>query len=156
MFELHFSWLLPRHLILIWFHSTVGIYSEICLASHSQAHCTQITQDILCQTLPIRGGSAMDVLYSAMNSLQGRIRLPSEEKVREGDWSVVLQSAMFSDSDMYECILEGRKTLSTVWLTVTGEWGGRGRWSSGDVICKTKYTLNCLLRLCSVVTKRLD
>ncbi|KAM8722104.1 uncharacterized protein AB9X84_004866 isoform 1-T3 [Acanthopagrus schlegelii] len=49
----------------------------------------------------------------------GRIRLPSEEKVREGDWSVVLQSAMFSDLDIYECILEGRKTLSTVWLTVT-------------------------------------
>ncbi|XP_070813940.1 uncharacterized protein [Chaetodon trifascialis] len=49
---------------------------------------------------------------------KGRVQLPSEEKLREGDWSVVLEHTILSDTDMYQCILQGRKTMSTVWLTV--------------------------------------
>ncbi|XP_029303299.1 histone-arginine methyltransferase CARM1 [Cottoperca gobio] len=49
---------------------------------------------------------------------KGRVQMPSEEKLREGDWSVVLQRMLLSDTDMYECIWRGRKTISTVWLTV--------------------------------------
>ncbi|XP_045912676.1 uncharacterized protein LOC123975316 isoform X2 [Micropterus dolomieu] len=52
------------------------------------------------------------------DKFQGRVQLPSEDKLREGDWSVVLQHAMLSDTDMYECMWERRRTISTVWLTV--------------------------------------
>lgn len=94
------------------------------VATFNQGHYKQIIQHILHRTLAIRGrgGCGCGCALQCHDSFQGRIELPSEEKVREGDWSVVLKSTMFSDSEMYECILEGRKTLSTVWLTVTGEW----------------------------------
>lgn len=49
----------------------------------------------------------------------GRVHFASEEKRKEGDWSVVVERLRFSDANMYECIWEGRRTLSTVWLTVT-------------------------------------
>ncbi|XP_070711934.1 uncharacterized protein [Pempheris klunzingeri] len=52
------------------------------------------------------------------DKFKSRVQLPSEEKLREGDWSVVLLNTILSDSDMYECIWRGRKTISTVWLTV--------------------------------------
>ncbi|XP_030265333.1 uncharacterized protein LOC115576868 isoform X2 [Sparus aurata] len=75
------------------------------------------------------------------DKFMGRIELPSEEKVREGDWSVVLKSTMFSDSEMYECILEGRKTLSTVWLTVTAPQVERSLVVPvGDEVILTCYT----------------
>lgn len=119
------------------FTSLSEFSSDMCLASNNvrsftyrgiatsnQAHYKQIIQLILHRTLAISGGSACGCgcALQCHDSFQGRIQLATEEKVREGDWSVVLQSTMLSDSDMYECILEGRKTLSTVWLTVTGEW----------------------------------
>ncbi|KAK5875117.1 hypothetical protein CesoFtcFv8_027639 [Champsocephalus esox] len=49
---------------------------------------------------------------------KGRFHLPSEELRREGHWSLVLSYALLSDTNMYECIWQGRKTISTVWLTV--------------------------------------
>ncbi|XP_030011600.1 uncharacterized protein LOC115434066 [Sphaeramia orbicularis] len=49
----------------------------------------------------------------------GRVHFASEEKRKEGDWSVVVERLRFSDTNMYECIWQGRRTLSTVWLTVT-------------------------------------
>lgn len=58
---------------------------------------------------------------------QGRVLLHSEEKLWEGDWSVVLEHTILSDTDMYECILQGRKTISTVWLEVVGELEVEGR-----------------------------
>ncbi|KAK1876546.1 Protein borderless [Dissostichus eleginoides] len=48
----------------------------------------------------------------------GRFHLPSEELRREGHWSLVLSYALLSDTNMYECIWKGKKTISTVWLTV--------------------------------------
>ncbi|KAF3857312.1 hypothetical protein F7725_009171 [Dissostichus mawsoni] len=48
----------------------------------------------------------------------GRFHLPSEELRREGHWSLVLSYALLSDTNMYECIWQGKKTISTVWLTV--------------------------------------
>ncbi|XP_033471678.2 uncharacterized protein LOC117249922 isoform X1 [Epinephelus lanceolatus] len=53
------------------------------------------------------------------DKFQDRVEPLSEDKLREGDWSVVLRDTMLSDTDMYECIWQGRKTVATVWLTVT-------------------------------------
>ncbi|KAE8278723.1 hypothetical protein D5F01_LYC23642 [Larimichthys crocea] len=55
---------------------------------------------------------------SVGDQFEGRVLLHSEEKLWEGDWSVVLEHTILSDTDMYECILQGRKTISTVWLEV--------------------------------------
>ncbi|XP_044044331.1 uncharacterized protein LOC122872316 isoform X2 [Siniperca chuatsi] len=52
------------------------------------------------------------------DKFKGRVQLPSEEKLREGDWSVVLQHTMLTDTDMYECIWQGKKAISIVWLTI--------------------------------------
>ncbi|XP_023117301.1 uncharacterized protein LOC111562801 [Amphiprion ocellaris] len=49
---------------------------------------------------------------------EGRVQVPPDEQFREGNWSVVLNQTMLSDTDMYECIWQGGKTISTVWLTV--------------------------------------
>ncbi|XP_072235508.1 uncharacterized protein [Leuresthes tenuis] len=51
-------------------------------------------------------------------SFEGRVQLPSKEQLREGSWSVVFRNLRFSDTNLYECIWDGRKTLSTVWLQV--------------------------------------
>ncbi|GAA6218521.1 uncharacterized protein LOC122872316 isoform X1 [Lates japonicus] len=58
------------------------------------------------------------------DKFEGRVQLLSEEKFREGNWSVILQHTTLSDTDIYECIWQGRKTISTVWLTVMGELEG--------------------------------
>ncbi|KAK5847711.1 hypothetical protein PBY51_016819 [Eleginops maclovinus] len=50
---------------------------------------------------------------------KGRFALPSEEHLREGEWSLELGYALLSDTDLYECIWQGRKTISTVWLQVS-------------------------------------
>ncbi|TKS66151.1 hypothetical protein D9C73_000207 [Collichthys lucidus] len=55
---------------------------------------------------------------SVGDQFEGRVLLHSEEKLWEGDWSVVLEHTILSDTDVYECILQGRKTISTVWLKV--------------------------------------
>ncbi|XP_043965227.1 uncharacterized protein LOC122826917 isoform X2 [Gambusia affinis] len=49
---------------------------------------------------------------------KGRVELPSEEQIREGNWSLVLRETRFRDADMYECIFGGATTVSTVWLSV--------------------------------------
>ncbi|XP_007578240.1 uncharacterized protein LOC103156203 [Poecilia formosa] len=50
---------------------------------------------------------------------KGRVELPSEEQIREGNWSVVLTETRLKDADMYECIFGGATTVSTVWLSVS-------------------------------------
>ncbi|MEQ2309982.1 hypothetical protein AMECASPLE_004154 [Ameca splendens] len=49
---------------------------------------------------------------------KGRIQLPSEEQIEEGNWSVVLRKTKFRDADMYECIWQEVKSISTIWLSV--------------------------------------
>ncbi|XP_032412409.1 uncharacterized protein LOC116715831 isoform X1 [Xiphophorus hellerii] len=50
---------------------------------------------------------------------KGRVELPSEEQIREGNWSIVLRETRLRDADMYECIFGGATTISTVWLSVS-------------------------------------
>ncbi|XP_054882007.1 uncharacterized protein LOC129356458 isoform X2 [Poeciliopsis prolifica] len=50
---------------------------------------------------------------------QDRVELPSEEQVREGNWSMVLRETRLKDADMYECIFGGATTISIVWLLVS-------------------------------------
>ncbi|KAJ4924059.1 hypothetical protein JOQ06_000301 [Pogonophryne albipinna] len=68
----------------------------------------------LCDALHIAPIHHLQVEYGDW----GRFHLPSEELRREGHWSLVLSYALLSDTNMYECIWQGRKTISTVWLTV--------------------------------------
>ncbi|KAM4560430.1 uncharacterized protein PAE49_012634 [Odontesthes bonariensis] len=49
---------------------------------------------------------------------EGRVQLPSKEQLREGNWSVVLSHARFSDGNIYQCIWDETRTLSTIWLQV--------------------------------------
>ncbi|CAL8308972.1 unnamed protein product [Merluccius merluccius] len=51
---------------------------------------------------------------------EGRVRLAPEDRLREGNWSLVLEGAKHSDANMYECIVPGRRTVSNVWLKVNG------------------------------------
>ncbi|XP_021164656.2 uncharacterized protein LOC110366645 isoform X2 [Fundulus heteroclitus] len=47
-----------------------------------------------------------------------RIQLPADEQIREGNWSLVLRQTKLRDADVYECLLQETKPISTVWLSV--------------------------------------
>ncbi|XP_045064713.1 uncharacterized protein LOC121543328 isoform X2 [Coregonus clupeaformis] len=47
-----------------------------------------------------------------------RVEFPPAERMRDGDFSMTIQETVLSDEEMYECIWQGRKTISTVWLKV--------------------------------------
>ena len=51
---------------------------------------------------------------------EGRVFIPPERFVK-GNFSLDLQKVGLSDANIYECIWQGRKTISTVWLHVDGE-----------------------------------
>ncbi|KAF6737349.1 hypothetical protein FQA47_008566 [Oryzias melastigma] len=61
----------------------------------------------------LRGGET-----SVAESLRGRVQLPSEEQIKEGNWSLVINSITPSDEDVYLCIFNTSTLVSSVWVRV--------------------------------------
>ncbi|KAK7880570.1 hypothetical protein WMY93_032795 [Mugilogobius chulae] len=59
----------------------------------------------------------VDVSWEAMGR-DDRVFFAPDDLILGGSWSLLLESPMLSDTNMYECIWRGRRTLSTVWLSV--------------------------------------
>ncbi|XP_011492793.1 uncharacterized protein LOC105358836 [Oryzias latipes] len=51
-------------------------------------------------------------------SLRGRVRLPSEEQMRKGNWSLVISKVTASDDDVYFCFFNNATLISSVWVRV--------------------------------------
>ncbi|KAM9766982.1 uncharacterized protein ACNS7B_017969 isoform 2-T2 [Menidia menidia] len=72
-----------------------------------------------------------------MERFQGRVHLPTPEQVQAGYWSVILFHTEVSDSGMYQCIWDGGRAVSTVWLTVSDEEPRRR--TTTDLTRKTQW-----------------
>lgn len=65
---------------------------------------------------------------------EGRIELQIS-KALQGDFSLTLRSVMMSDTDLYQCLWQGRRSLSTVTFAVLRKYS----W------CKLKKKISCAL-----------
>lgn len=98
-------------------HLTVGYGQSVLLPCDGSAYLDEdynVQWEAMGSDVAALGGDSVDI----HNTFKDRLRFASMEERNAGNWSIVLDNLRLSDTDMYECIWAGRRTLSTVWLTV--------------------------------------
>lgn len=102
---------------------TVEFGDTVVLPCNSSYYIKQLNQEEM--ELSLRWDAmGEDVAYTWLGTVtegqgyEGRVQFPPVERMLEGDFSLQLSKAVLSDSNMYECVWQGWKPISTVWVKV--------------------------------------